>query len=149
VRKRAACGLHAVCTRSARGLFARAWQMAQLSQALGLARAASSPVKPRFILILSTARQLDCILHTACRTPHGPQKFPLSIISASACSSLFSLRVLRKSQIMTRCTVLCVLVAVVAANNSTCGGDQPSKVPDCDKTDFGSCGNACCSLLHR
>jgi hypothetical protein len=45
-----------------------------------------------------------------------------------------------------QCTVLCVLVAVVAANNSTCGGDQPSKVPDCDKTDFGSCGNACCTV---
>ena len=29
------------------------------------------------------------------------------------------------------------------ASPSTCGA-SPSKVPDCDKPDFGSCGNACC-----
>jgi hypothetical protein len=31
-------------------------------------------------------------------------------------------------------------------NNSTCGADSPSKVPDCGKTDLGSCGNACCTI---
>mmetsp|Transcript_114694 Transcript_114694/g.320510 ORF Transcript_114694/g.320510 Transcript_114694/m.320510 type:complete len:194 (-) Transcript_114694:152-733(-) len=33
-----------------------------------------------------------------------------------------------------------------ASTPSACGPDQPSKVPDCDRNDMGSCGNACCAL---
>lgn len=29
----------------------------------------------------------------------------------------------------------------------TCGGSSPSNVTDCQNVDFGSCGNACCSLV--
>ena len=42
--------------------------------------------------------------------------------------------------------LLCVAGTVVEANNSSCGGDRPSKVLDCDKVDMGSCGNACCGV---
>jgi len=31
----------------------------------------------------------------------------------------------------------------------SCGGDQPSKVADCQNVDFGSCGGACCKLDFR
>jgi hypothetical protein len=36
------------------------------------------------------------------------------------------------------------LVATACANDSSCGGDSPSPVVDCDKVDHGSCGGACC-----
>jgi len=38
------------------------------------------------------------------------------------------------------------LCSVVIANDTTCGGDRPSKVKDCDKPDLGSCGNSCCIM---
>merc|ERR1711934_43126 len=40
---------------------------------------------------------------------------------------------------------LCVAVCIYA-NETSCGGDRPSKVKDCDKPDTGSCGNACCIM---
>ena len=42
--------------------------------------------------------------------------------------------------------LLAALGALVAANDSSCGGDRPSKVSDCQNTDMGSCGNACCMV---
>lgn len=45
-----------------------------------------------------------------------------------------------------RAAVLATLVLVAVANESSCGSDEPSKVKDCDHTDLGSCGNACCLL---
>ena len=42
----------------------------------------------------------------------------------------------------------CVMVALALAaqtNNSTCGAN-PKDVKDCDHSDLGSCGNACCKL---
>lgn len=43
-------------------------------------------------------------------------------------------------------SVLSLLLLSVMANNSSCGGDRPSKVSDCQLVDLGSCGNACCNL---
>lgn len=40
-------------------------------------------------------------------------------------------------------------VALAQSQGSTegsCGIDKPSKVPDCERVDYGSCGNACCKL---
>ena len=47
-----------------------------------------------------------------------------------------------------RCTfgAFFACLGLVTANNSSCGGDQPSKVVDCDHPDMGSCGNACCTV---
>eukprot|EP01062_Namystynia_karyoxenos_P021858 TRINITY_DN18339_c0_g1_i3.p1 TRINITY_DN18339_c0_g1~~TRINITY_DN18339_c0_g1_i3.p1 ORF type:complete len:206 (+),score=76.78 TRINITY_DN18339_c0_g1_i3:81-620(+) len=40
--------------------------------------------------------------------------------------------------------LLCLAGAALGQANSSCGPQRPSPVPDCDKGDFGSCGNACC-----
>ena len=42
-------------------------------------------------------------------------------------------------------SLLAILAASAHANDTTCG-DDPDKVPNCDKPDHGSCGNACCIL---
>ena len=49
---------------------------------------------------------------------------------------------------MFKVTILFATLALAAAvdNNSTCGADSPSSVPDCDHNDLGSCGNACCAI---
>ena len=48
---------------------------------------------------------------------------------------------------LVKATCFAVLVAAASAQRgggpSTCGKD-PKSVKDCDKPDFGSCGNACC-----
>ena len=41
---------------------------------------------------------------------------------------------------------LFLLLATAGANDSSCGPKKPSPVVDCDKTDLGSCGNACCGM---
>ena len=38
-------------------------------------------------------------------------------------------------------SLLAILATTVHANDTTCG-DDPDKVPNCDKPDHGSCGNA-------
>ena len=38
-------------------------------------------------------------------------------------------------------SLLAILAASAHANDTTCG-DDPDKVPNCDKPDHGSCGNA-------
>eukprot|EP00658_Telonema_sp_P-2_P003791 TRINITY_DN1141_c0_g2_i1.p1 TRINITY_DN1141_c0_g2~~TRINITY_DN1141_c0_g2_i1.p1 ORF type:complete len:206 (+),score=53.14 TRINITY_DN1141_c0_g2_i1:114-731(+) len=43
-------------------------------------------------------------------------------------------------------SVLLLALCLASANNSSCGGDRPSKVKDCDHTDLGSCGNSCCGI---
>merc|ERR1740117_1392708 len=43
-----------------------------------------------------------------------------------------------------RFSALALCLVAVSANNSSCGGDKPSKVVDCGHPDLGSCGNACC-----
>ena len=40
--------------------------------------------------------------------------------------------------------LIACLASASATTNSSCGGAQPSTVPDCDRPDMGSCGNACC-----
>ena len=42
-------------------------------------------------------------------------------------------------------SLITLLAASAHANDTTCG-DDPDKVPNCDKPDHGSCGNACCIL---
>ena len=38
----------------------------------------------------------------------------------------------------------CAFLASVTGNDTSCGGDSPSPVKDCEFADMGSCGNACC-----
>merc|ERR1712070_281612 len=52
-----------------------------------------------------------------------------------------------KTMVMARGALLVLLIAALArANDTSCGADQPSKVPDCDHPDLGSCGNSCCIM---
>lgn len=44
------------------------------------------------------------------------------------------------------CAALFLLLATAGANDSSCGPKRPSPVADCEKTDLGSCGNACCGM---
>lgn len=37
-------------------------------------------------------------------------------------------------------------IAIANLNDSSCGPEQPSKVKDCEHSDLGSCGNACCAI---
>ncbi|KAK3232714.1 hypothetical protein CYMTET_56955 [Cymbomonas tetramitiformis] len=37
-------------------------------------------------------------------------------------------------------------IAIATTTDSSCGPEQPSKVKDCEHSDLGSCGNACCTV---
>ena len=50
-----------------------------------------------------------------------------------------------KTSISVAIALCCAAVVSAAAPTSTCGKD-PKSVKDCDRPDYGSCGNACCMI---